>query len=112
MSFDFATQRPLGKMVLQETLRHSALLLNRLQWVHGATPCELVYNNVYKGRVREFAEPAYTHTSPTWCFKTGFGGRLIPTRTVETLPAPRNAPTGPVFPSAFHDADGAVKQKA
>ena len=57
----------------------------------------------------------YIHfNAPTWCFKTGFGGRIIPTRrTVEALPAPSNPPVGQILPSAFHDADGeAVKQKA
>ena len=63
--------------------------------------------------MREFAEPAHTHTSPPWCFKTGLGGRIIPIRrAVEALLAPSNAPAGPVLLSAFHDADGeAVEQK-
>ena len=40
--------------------------------VHGATPYELVYHKVYKGKMTEFAEPAfaYTHTvlkgNPRW----------------------------------------------
>ena len=45
-------------------LRHASWLLNRFSVVHGATPYELVYAKVYKGRMTEFAEPAfaYTHT--------------------------------------------------
>ena len=57
----------------------------------------------------------YVHfNAPTWCFKTGFGSRIIPTRrTVEPLPASNVAPIGPVMPSSFHDADGeAVRAKA
>ena len=57
----------------------------------------------------------YSHfNAPTWCFKTGFGGRIIPSRcTVEGLPAPSNAPVGPVLPSILRDANGeAVTQKA
>ena len=152
-------------------MRHAAWLLNRFAVVHGATPYELVYNKVYKGRMTEFAEPAfsYVHTAhkgnpkwqrviilgktesqdtyvvftgkgvmlsrsvrriatdwkshmgfyiyfnaPTWCFKTGFGSRIIPTRrSVEATPASDRAPIGPVLPSALHDADGeAVRKKA
>ena len=53
-------------------LRHASWLLNRFSVVHGATPYELVYAKVYKGRMTEFAEPAfaYTHTAmkgnPRW----------------------------------------------
>ena len=52
--------------------------------------------------------------APTWCFKTGFGSRIIPTRrSVEAVPASDRAPIGPVLPSALHDADGeAVRKKA
>ena len=117
-------------------LRHASWLLNRFAVVNGSTPFELVYQKVYKGRMTEFAEPAfaYTHTAlkgnpkwqpvivlgktesqdtyvvftgtavmltrsvrrvstdwkchlgfylhfnaPTWKFKTGFGGRVVPT---------------------------------
>ena len=40
-------------------------LLNRFAVVHGATPFEHVYHKVYKGKMTEFAEPAfaYTHTA-------------------------------------------------
>ena len=151
--------------------RHAAWLLNRFSVVHGATPFEVVYGKVYKGRLAEFGEPAfsYVHTThkgnprwqrvlvlgktegqdtyvvftgknvmlsrsirriatdwkahlgyyvhfnaPTWCFKTGFGSRIIPTRrTVEPLPASNAAPIGPVMPSPLHDADGeAVRAQA
>ena len=57
----------------------------------------------------------YVHfNAPAWCFKTGFGSRLIPTRrTLEALPAFSDAPAGPVLPSALHDPDGeAVRKKA
>ena len=154
-------------------LRHASWLLNRFSVVHGAAPYELVYAKVYKGRMTEFAEPAfaYTHThtmhkgnprwqrvivlgktesqdtyvvfigttimltrsvrriatdwkchlgffihfnSPTWRFKAGFGGRIIPTkRSVEGQPASAVAPQGAVLPSPFfHDKDAEdVKQK-
>jgi len=151
--------------------RHAAWLLNRFSVVHGTTPFELAYGKVYKGRLVEFGEPAfsYVHTThkgnpprkkvlvlgkaegqdiyvvftgrgvmqsrsirriatdwkahlgscvhfnaPTWCFKTGLGSRIIPTRrTVEPWPASSAEPVGPVLPSALHGADGeAVKQKA
>ena len=151
-------------------LRHSSWLLNRFAVVHGATPYELVYHKVYKGKMTEFAEPAfaYTHTvvkgnprwqrvivlgkteaqdtyvvftgqsvmltrsirristdwkchlgfflhlnAPTWRFKAGFGGRVLPTkRHVAGQPASFNAPVGAVLPSAFHDKDAEdVKQK-
>ena len=150
-------------------LRHASWLLNRFSVVHGATPYELVYAKVYKGRMTEFAEPAfaYTHTamkgnprwqrvivlgktesqdtyvvftgstimltrsvrriatdwkchlgfflhfnSPTWRFKAGFGGRIIPTkRSVEGQSASFVAQTA-VLPSPFHDKDAEdVKQK-
>ena len=57
----------------------------------------------------------YVHfNAPTWCFKTEFGSRIIPTRrTVEPLPASNAAPIGPVMTSSFHDADGeSVRAKA
>ena len=50
----------------------SSLLLNRFAVVHGATPYELVYAKVYKGRMIEFAEPAFAYTytalkgNPRW----------------------------------------------
>ena len=151
-------------------LRHSSWLLNCFAVVHGATPYELVYYKAYKGKMTEFAEPAfaYTHTAlkgnprwqrvivlgkteaqdtyvvftgqsvmltrsirristdwkchlgfflhfnaPTWRFKAGFGGRVLPTkRHVAGQPASFNAPVGAVLPSAFHDKDAEdVKQK-
>lgn len=57
----------------------------------------------------------YIHfNAPTWQFKAGFGGRIIPTkRTVEPIPESAQPPVGPILPSVLHDADGeAVKQKA
>ena len=57
----------------------------------------------------------YVHfNAPTWKFKAGFGGRVIPTkRSVEPLPVPQQPLLGPVLPSRLHDAEGdAVKQKA
>ena len=152
-------------------LRHASWLLNRFAVVNGSTPFELVYQKVYKGRMTEFAEPAfaYTHTAlkgnpkwqrvivlgktesqdtyvvftgaavmltrsvrrvstdwknhlgfylhfnaPTWKFKTGFGGRVVPTkRAVEGISASFQAPQGDVLPSSFHDAEAeAVKNKA
>ena len=131
---------------------------------------ELVYSKVYKGRMTEFAEPAFAYTnamhkgnprwqrvivlgktesqdtyvvftgatimltrsvrriatdwkchlgsfihfnSPTWRFKAGFGGRIIPTkRSVQGQPASSVAPQGAVLPSPFHDKDAEdVKQK-
>ena len=151
-------------------LRHSSWLLNRFAVVHGATPYELVYHKTYKGKMTEFAEPAfaYTHTAlkgnprwqrvivlgkteaqdtyvvftgqsvmltrsirristdwkchlgfflhfnaPTWRFKAGFGGRVVPTkRAVTAQPASFSAPQGNVLPSSFHDKDAEdVKQK-
>ena len=51
--------------------------------------------------------------SPTWRFKAGFGGRIIPTkRSVEGQPASSAAPQSAVLPSPFHDKDAEdVKQK-
>ena len=151
-------------------LRHSSWLLNRFAVVHGATPYELVYHKVYKGKMTEFAEPAfaYTHTvlkgnprwqrvivlgkteaqdtyvvftgqsvmltrsirristdwkchlgfylhfnAPTWRFKAGFGGRVVPTkRAVPAKSASFSLPQGPVLPSPLHDKDAEdVKQK-
>ena len=52
--------------------------------------------------------------APTWRFKAGFGGRVIPTkRTVDPISASQQQPLGPILPSQFHDADGdAVRKKA
>ena len=51
--------------------------------------------------------------APTWNFKTGFGGRVIPTRrSIQAQPASAVAPVGPVLPHALHDADGeAIRQQ-
>ena len=51
--------------------------------------------------------------SPTWRFKAGFGGRIIPTkRSVEGQSASFVAPQTAVLPSPFHDKDAEdVKQK-
>lgn len=151
--------------------RHAVWLLDRFSVVHGTTPLELAHGTVYKGRLAQFREPAfsYVHTThkgnptwqgvlalgkaegqdtymvftgrgvmlsrsirkiatdwkahlcfyvhfnaPTWCFKTGLGSRIIPTRrTVEPWPASSAEPVGPILPSVLHGADGeAVKQKA
>ena len=57
----------------------------------------------------------YIHfNAPTWQFRAGFGGRIIPTkRTVEPIPESAQPPVGPILPSMLHDADGeAVRQKA
>jgi hypothetical protein len=57
----------------------------------------------------------YIHfDAPTWKFKAGFGGRVIPTkRSVEPLPESQQPPLGPVLPSVLHDVDGeAVRKKA
>ena len=52
--------------------------------------------------------------APTWRFKAGFGGRVIPTkRAVDPISASQQQPLGPILPSQFHDADGdAVRKKA
>ena len=58
---------------------------------------------------------SYIHfNAPTWQFKAGFGGRIIPTkRTVEPIPESAQPPVGPILPSMLHDADGeAARQKA
>eukprot|EP00435_Cladocopium_sp_Y103_P064486 s357_g26.t1 len=46
----------------------------------------------------------YIHfNAPTWQFKPGFGGRIIPTkRTVEPSPESAQLPVGPVLPSILH----------
>ena len=51
--------------------------------------------------------------SPTWRFKAGFGGSIIPTKgSIEGQPASAVAPQGAVLPSPFHDKDAEdVKQK-
>ena len=50
--------------------------------------------------------------APTWRFKAGFGGRVIPTkRTVDPMSASQQQPLGPILPSQFHDADGAAVRK-
>ena len=57
----------------------------------------------------------YVHfNAPTWNFKTGFGGRVIPTRrSIQAQPASNAAPVGPILPHALHDADGeAVRNQA
>jgi hypothetical protein len=56
----------------------------------------------------------YLHfNSPTWRFKAGFGGRILPTkRSVEGHSASFSAPQGAVLPSPFHDKDAEdVKRK-
>eukprot|EP00435_Cladocopium_sp_Y103_P015276 s4186_g3.t1 len=57
----------------------------------------------------------YLHfNAPTWQYKAGFGGRVVPTkRTVEPLAASDQLPSEPILPSMLHDADAeAVRQKA
>ena len=57
----------------------------------------------------------YLHfNAPTWKFKTGFGGRVVPTRrAVEGVSASFQAPKSDVLLSSFHDADAeAVRNKA
>ena len=51
--------------------------------------------------------------SPTWCFKTGFGGRVIPTkRSIQGQTASFQHPNAPVLPHPLHDADAeAVRKK-
>ena len=55
----------------------------------------------------------YVHfNAPTWNFKTGFGGRVIPTRrSVVPQAASAVAPLEPVLPHALHDADGEAIRK-
>ena len=56
----------------------------------------------------------YLHfNSPTWRFKAGFGGRILPTkRSVEGHSASFSSPQGAVLPSPFHDKDAEdVKRK-
>ena len=52
--------------------------------------------------------------APTWRFKAGCGGRVIPAkRTVDPISAFQQQPLDPILPSQFHDADGdAVRKKA
>ena len=51
--------------------------------------------------------------SPTWRFKTGFGGRVIPTkRSIQGQAASFQPPNAPVLPHPLHDADAeAVRKK-
>eukprot|EP00435_Cladocopium_sp_Y103_P063886 s153_g25.t1 len=49
-------------------LRHASWLLIRFAVVHGSTPYELVYQKIYKGRMAEFAEPAFA------CVRTALKG--------------------------------------
>ena len=51
--------------------------------------------------------------APTWQFKPGFGGHIIPTkRTVEPISQAAQPPVGPVLPSMLYDADEeAVRRK-
>lgn len=49
----------------------------------------------------------YLHfNAPTWQFKSGFGGRVIPTRkTVAGKSASFEPPSVPILPHPLHDAD-------
>ena len=53
-------------------MRHAGWILNRFSVQHGCAPYETVYNNVYRGKMTEFAEPvfSYVHTNhkgnPKW----------------------------------------------
>ena len=50
--------------------------------------------------------------SPTWRFKTGFGGRVIPTkRSMQGQAASFKPPDAPVLPHPLHDADAEVLRK-
>ena len=53
-------------------------------------------------------------SAPTWNFKAGFGGRLVPTRrSPDPVEVPSTLPLGPVMPSELYDKDAEdVKQKA
>ena len=65
-------------------LRHAIWLSNSFAVVNGSTPFELVYQKVYKGRMTEFAEPAfaYTHTAlkgnPKWQRVIVLGENRVP----------------------------------
>ena len=52
--------------------------------------------------------------APTWDFKTGYGGRVIPTKErLSASSASFNPPIGQILPSGFHDEEAeAVQAKA